>query len=109
MEKHYFTYIMASKVYGTLYIGVTNDLLKRVFEHKQRLVDGFTKKYNVNKLVYYEECTDIHAAIYREKQVKKWNRQWKINLIERLNPEWWDLYNVLLSGGELNGFPPMRE
>jgi putative endonuclease len=98
MEKHYYTYTMASKVYGTLYVGVTNNLLKRTYEHKNGLVKGFTKRYNVNKLVYYEECTDINAAIYREKQIKKWNRQWKINLIEKLNPQWQDLYDSLLFG-----------
>lgn len=82
---------------GTLYIGVTNNLIKRVYEHKNKLIDGFTKKYNVGRLVYYEETVNIISAITREKQVKKWKRQWKINLIEENNPNWNDLYDKLLS------------
>ena len=76
---------------GTLYTGVTNNLERRVFEHKNRLVDGFTKKYNITKLVYFEETSDISAAIYREKQIKGWARQKKIALIESMNPDWRDL------------------
>ncbi len=98
MERDYFTYILSNKPYGTLYIGVTNDLLGRVYQHKKKLVKGFTKKYSVNRLVYYESCGDINAAIQREKRLKKWNRQWKIRLIEDFNPEWKDLYPELLSG-----------
>ena len=89
--KEYYVYILASKRNGTLYIGVTNNLLKRVSEHKDRLVDGSTKKYNVHNLVYYERHNDIYCAITREKQMKKWKRQWKINLIEKSNPDWIDL------------------
>ena len=85
-----------SKRNGTLYIGVTNDIIKRVYEHKNNLIDGFTKKYNVHLLVYYEQITDIDSAIQREKQLKKWNRKWKLKLIEEANPEWDDLYNSLL-------------
>jgi len=92
MEKYYFTYILANKPYGTLYIGVTNDLLKRVYQHKSKKSKGFTKKYGITRLVYYEVCNDVNAAIQREKQLKKWNRQWKINLIEENNREWRDLY-----------------
>lgn len=79
----------------TLYIGMTNDLIKRVYQHKNNLADGFTKKYNVHNLVYYEIHNDVCYAITREKQLKKWNRQWKIELIEKNNPEWEDLYNNL--------------
>ncbi len=89
---------MTNKIYGTLYIGVTNDLLRRVFEHKEGKTKGFTSKYGLNKLVYYDESGDVNAAIRREKQLKKWNRQWKINLIEELNPNWNDLYQRLING-----------
>jgi len=93
--KSYYIYILASKRNGTLYIGVTNNLMKRVYEHKKDLADGFTKKYNVHKLVYYEQTSDIDSAINREKQLKKWNRKWKLKLIEEGNPKWEDLYNDL--------------
>ena len=76
---------------GTLYIGVTNNLKKRVYEHKKKLVDGFTKRYNITRLVYYETGTDIYDVIQREKQMKKWYRKWKIELIEKKNPNWEDL------------------
>jgi putative endonuclease len=88
----YYVYILASRIGGTLYIGVTNDLIRRVFEHKSKFVRGFTKKYDVVKLVYYEQYDDIEIAIQREKRLKKWNRQWKIRLIEEKNPNWDDLY-----------------
>jgi putative endonuclease len=90
--KSYYIYILASKRNGTLYIGVTNNLMKRVYEHKKGLADGFTKKYIVHKLVYYEQTSDIVSAINREKQIKKWNRKWKLKLIEEGNPKWKDLY-----------------
>jgi putative endonuclease len=90
--KEYYVYILASKKNGTLYIGVTNNLLKRVYEHKNNIVGGFTQKYNVHNLVYYEVHNDIKNAITREKQMKKWKRQWKIELIEKSNPHWKDLY-----------------
>ena len=93
--KQPFIYILASGKNGTLYIGVTADLLKRVYEHREGAVDGFTKKYGVKKLVYFEEYGDINEAITREKQLKKWNRQWKIRLIEETNPTWRDLYEEL--------------
>ena len=92
----YYVYILANKKNGTLYIGVTKDLFKRIYEHKQNLVAGFTKKYNVHKLVYFEAATDIQSAIIREKQLKKWNRNWKIELIEKSNPDWKDLYYELV-------------
>jgi len=94
-NKYYYVYILASKRNGTLYIGVTNDLKKRVYEHKNKLADGFTKKYNIDTLVYYEETDDICGAIEREKQLKKWNRKWKINLIEKENLAWKDLYDEI--------------
>jgi len=99
MTKDYFVYILASKKNGTLYIGVTNNLLKRVYQHKEKLVSGFTRKYSVNMLVYYEKYSDIYSAIEREKRLKKWHRHWKINLIESANPNWKDLYNELHTGG----------
>jgi len=84
--------MLASKRNGTLYIGVTSDLLKRVYEHKIGLAQGFTKKYGVKMLVWYELTTDIESAIQREKQIKKWNRLWKLRLVDQTNPEWRDLY-----------------
>ncbi len=92
----YYVYILASKKNGTLYLGITNNLLKRVYEHKNDMVDGFTKKYHVHQLVYYEESDDVKSAITREKQIKKWKRQWKIDLIEEFNPIWKDLYDNLI-------------
>ena len=92
--KTYYVYILASKTNGTLYIGVTNDLNRRISEHKSGLIPGFTKKYNVHRLVYFESVGDIRAVITREKQLKKWKRNWKIKLIEENNPEWKDLYST---------------
>lgn len=91
MEKHYYVYILSSKKYGTLYVGVTSNLERRIYEHKAELVDGFTKKYHVHELVYYEIHSDIYEAITREKQIKRWKRQWKIKLIEQNNPQWINL------------------
>ena len=92
----YYVYLMASQKNGTLYVGVTNDLVRRVWEHKNDILEGFTKKYGVHRLVWYEETTDVDVAIQREKQIKKWRRQWKINLIKKENPEWEDLYDRLI-------------
>ncbi|MEE8388246.1 MAG: GIY-YIG nuclease family protein [Acidiferrobacterales bacterium] len=89
-------YILASQRNGTLYTGVTSDLIKRVWEHKNNLAEGFTQKYNTHRLVYYEQHPNMDSAIVREKQIKKWNRQWKLQLIEERNPEWNDLYESLL-------------
>lgn len=86
-----FVYIMASQRNGTLYIGITSDLIRRVFEHKKGLVEGFTKRYNVKYLVYFEQYDSIVEAIKREKILKAWKRQWKLELIEKDNPEWLDL------------------
>lgn len=89
-------YILASQRNGTLYTGVTSDIAKRVWEHKERSAKGFTKEYRVEKLVYYELHEDMYEAITREKQIKKWNRDWKIELIEKDNPEWRDLYDTIV-------------
>ena len=90
-NKSYYVYIMTNKNKNVLYTGVTNDLQRRVYEHKNKLVSGFTKKYNVNKLVYFEETSDIESAILREKQIKSGSRQKKIDLIDRANDKWVDL------------------
>jgi putative endonuclease len=95
MEKHFYVYILASGRHGTIYVGVTNDLIRRVHEHKDGLVPGFTKDYGVDKLVYYEVFDDPEAAIVREKRLKRWKRDWKVELIERDNPNWDDLYSEL--------------
>jgi putative endonuclease len=92
----YYVYILSSKKNGTLYIGVTSDLVKRIYEHKHDLIDGFTKQYKVHNLVYFEITESIGSAISREKNLKKWNREWKIRLIEKGNPEWRDLYAGLI-------------
>lgn len=97
MERVFYVYILASRRNGTLYIGVTNDLMRRVEEHRDGQVPGFTKKYGVTKLVYFEEFGDIALAIQREDRLKKWKREWKINLIQQTNLEWDDLYEKLLA------------
>jgi putative endonuclease len=94
--ENFYVYILAGEKNGTLYVGITSNLIKRIYEHKNNIVKGFTEKYKVHKLVYYEECSDIYEAIQREKQVKRWYRKWKIELIENFNPEWEDLYYKLL-------------
>ncbi|MGA7160029.1 MAG: GIY-YIG nuclease family protein [Bacteroidota bacterium] len=93
--RRYFVYIMSNKKRGTLYIGVTNSLKTRTWQHKSGMYDGFTKRYSLHDLIYFEEFTDVRDAITREKQLKKWNRGWKIELIEKMNPEWIDLYDTL--------------
>lgn len=96
MEKNGYVYIMTNKNNTVLYTGVTSDLMNRVHEHKQKLVEGFTKKYNINKLIYYEAFDEIFEAIVREKQIKGWIRKKKIDLIESMNPEWKDLYEEIV-------------
>jgi putative endonuclease len=91
-SRNIYVYILASKIGGTLYIGVTNDLVRRVAEHRLKIVGGFTEKYGVARLVYFEQFDDPENAIKREKRLKKWNRDWKIRLIEEHNPNWDDLY-----------------
>lgn len=93
--KQYYVYIMASTKGGRIYIGVTGNLIKRVYQHREGLVDGFTKKYNTKRLVYFESCADIKVCIEREKQLKAWKRQWKIELIEKTNPQWEDLWGAI--------------
>ena len=95
MNKIFYVYILASKQNGTLYIGVTSDLLKRAYQHKNKMLDGFSKKYEVDKLVYYEIYADSLSAITREKRLKKRRRKWKLRLIEKMNPMWKDLYNEI--------------
>ena len=96
MDKKSYVYILCSKRNGTLYIGVTSDLIKRIWQHKNKVVEGFTKKYNVDKLCYFETFNDIVTAINREKELKKLKRQEKLDLIEIHNPEWIDLYYELI-------------
>ena len=91
----YYVYVLASGRNGTLYVGVTNDLIRRVYEHKNDLVQGFTEKYGVHTLVNYEECESVESALRREKQLKVWHRKWKLRLIEETNPEWEDLYDEI--------------
>jgi putative endonuclease len=91
MERACWVYVLASRLGGTLYIGVTNNLVRRAYEHRLGLAEGFTKKYGVHRLVYFESYCDVEQAIRREKQLKKWNRAWKVRLIEEKNPNWDDL------------------
>ena len=95
-QKQFAVYMMTNKRKGTIYTGVTNNLSARIWQHKNNVTQGFTKKYNLNKLVYYEQCTDINLAIEREKQIKKWPRQCKLDLIEKFNPEWRDLFKDII-------------
>ncbi len=95
MQNECYVYILANKRNGTLYVGVTNDLIRRVYEHKNDLTEGFTKKYQIHTLVYFENTGNIESAIKREKQLKRWQRQWKISLIEKQNPQWNELYSNL--------------
>ena len=94
-DKQFYIYILTNKANKVLYIGMTNDLTRRIYEHKNKLIEGFTKKYNVTKLVYYEITTDVESAIRREKQLKNWHRDWKINLINGFNHKWDDLIECL--------------
>jgi len=95
MSKRYYVYILASTRNGTLYVGVTNNLVRRVWQHREGLIDGFTKEHGVKKLVHFECFNDVRWAIHREKRLKKWKREWKINLIQETNVEWDDLYDQL--------------
>ena len=97
MEKAFYVYLLASQKNGTLYTGVTSDLVKRVWEHREGVVEGFTSKYGVKDLVWFEVHDNAISAISREKQLKKWNREWKINLIQQENPTWRDLYADITS------------
>ena len=95
-EYNYYVYILTREQNSVFYVGVTNDLIRRVYEHKEGIIQGFTKKYNVKMLVYYEHAEDIYEAIHREKLIKKWRRSIKVDAIERINPEWRDLYFDLI-------------
>ena len=106
MNKQFYVYILASKRNGTLYTGVTSNLIQRVWQHKHNMVKGFTKKYNVKILVYFEVHPNAESAIIREKQIKKWRRAWKLQLIEKKNPDWKDLYDTFTNE---SGFPFSRE
>lgn len=92
--KNYYVYILSSQRNGTLYIGVTSNLSRRIWEHKNKFIKGFTAKYGVNKLVHYEAYQDVNIAIQREKRLKEWPRKWKLHLIEKNNPYWNDLYDT---------------
>ena len=94
-EKNSFVYILSNRPNGTIYVGVTDNLCKRVWQHKNDIADGFTKKYQIHDLVYYEEFGEISLAFFREKQLKKWRRKWKNDLIEKENANWDDLYNAV--------------
>jgi len=94
--KQYYVYILTNKQDGTLYIGVTSNLRKRIWDHKNKAVDGFTKKYNLDRLVYFETYDCVENAILREKRMKKWERSWKVERIQERNPEWKDLYETLV-------------
>jgi putative endonuclease len=96
MSEQFYVYMLASRKHGTLYIGITNNLIPRTHQHQSKAVRGFTKRYDVHKLVYFEIFDDPLSAIGREKQLKKWNREWKIQLIEEKNPEWIDLSYTLI-------------
>jgi putative endonuclease len=102
-------YILASGHHGTLYIGVTSNLIKRVWEHKHDINCEFTCRYNVKQLVWYETCEDIKVAIVREKQLKKWKREWKVRIIEEINPKWQDLWQTLVGAEQLpDGYLPAQ-
>ena len=96
MKEAAYVYILASEPYGTLYVGVTSDLVKRIWDHKNGFVEGFTKKYGVKQLVWYEEHGSIISAIEREKRIKRWHRDWKVNLIQAMNPQLDDLYEKII-------------
>ena len=109
MSKSPAVYLLASSHNGTLYVGVTSNLVGRVWQHREHAVDGFSKRYEVTRLVWYELAATMESAIQREKQIKKWNRAWKIRLIEEGNPAWKDLWPDIVGNAEVPGFPPSRE
>lgn len=95
MEKTFYVYILTNKMYGTFYVGITSDLPKRIWDHKNKVVEGFSKKYDLTMLVYYEQHENAESAIKREKRLKRWNRRWKIELIQKQNRDWKDLSEQL--------------
>ena len=108
MDKQPATYILASRRNGTLYIGVTSDLIARIWQHRRHAVDGFSDRYGVTRLVWYQLHATMEAAITREKRLKKWNRAWKIRLIEESNPYWNDLWTDITGQSKVTGSPPAR-
>ena len=96
MGMPYFVYILASQRHGTLYVGVTNNLVRRIYEHREKLIEGFTAQYNVTRLVWFDQTDSVEEAIAHEKRLKRWRREWKIELIEKTNPAWDDLYDGIL-------------
>lgn len=96
MQKQYYAYLITNKPYGTLYVGVTSNLVQRIFQHRNDFVEGFSKQHDLHRLVWFEVHGDVMAAIAREKQIKKWRRDWKINLIQKTNPQWNDLYDSIV-------------
>ena len=107
MKSRAFVYIMTNKPFGTLYVGMTNDLWRRIWEHKHKMIDGFTKRYDLTRLVYYEELKNVEEAARREKQLKAWKRGWKLRLIMEKNPDWQDLYNEFLDRENMD--PDLRQ
>ena len=99
-DKNYYVYIMTNFANTTFYIGVTSNLIKRIYEHENKIIRGFTSKYNLKKLVYFEETSDVNSALTREKQLKNWHRDWKINLIKSKNPNFADLHSTLITDPE---------
>jgi putative endonuclease len=97
MDRQYYVYIMTNKAYGTLYVGITNDLVRRTWEHRNSLIDGFTKEHELHDLVWFEVHDDVEEAIRREKLIKKWHRDWKVNLVQAGNPGWRDLFEEIAS------------
>jgi putative endonuclease len=95
-EKHYYVYVLSNKPRGTMYVGVTSNLVQRVWQHKEDQVEGFTKRYGIKMLVWFEQHEDVEQAILREKQIKKWDRLWKVELIESNNPQWNDLFETII-------------
>ena len=102
VEKHYYVYLLTNWNHRVMYVGVTNDLTRRVEEHRSKLVKGFSEKYNVNKLVYFEETSDVLSALAREKEIKRWRREKKDNLVTSINPEWKDLYEEEQEGKDFS-------
>jgi len=97
MDRQYYVYIVTNKAYGTLYVGITNDLIRRTWEHRNGVVEGFTREHELHRLVWFEVHQDVEEAIRREKLIKKWHRDWKVNLIQARNPEWDDLYKEIIT------------
>ena len=96
MSKQYYVYLITNERYGTLYVGVTNDLVRRIYEHREGVVQGFSKQHGLSRLVWFEAHDDVLAAIGREKAIKRWRRDWKMNLIQAMNPKWDDLYESIV-------------